>query len=149
MTNVMIIMAEQVKLADEGILKYTGRILKGVTPAGEEVEYPEIQQIHTYNGWKARGYQVKKGQKAITKFPIWKYTKGKKKDMDEEEAQAKGYCFMKNSAWFTEEQVEPIKKEAKYVRHDNVSIIDDEDTGSVYDVNSANFDEELYDREQA
>lgn len=111
MTNAMIIMGEQVKLADEGILKYTGRILKGVTPAGEEVEYPEIQQIHTYNGWKARGYQVKKGQKAITKFPIWKYTKGKKKDMDEEEAQAKGYCFMKISAWFTEEQVEPIKVE--------------------------------------
>ena len=65
--------------------------------------------IHTYAGWQERGYQVKKGEKAIAKFPIWKYTKGKK-EMTEEDAQAKGYCFMKNSAWFSDLQVEPIKE---------------------------------------
>ncbi len=144
MTNAMIIMAEQVKLQQNGVLQFTGRILKMISPAGDEIEYPEIQPIHTYNGWKARGYQVKKGQKAIVKFPIWKYTKGKKKDMDEEEAQAKGYCFMKNSAWFSDAQVEPIKSD------DSTGVTSNrKDSGSPYDVNSATFDEELYDREQA
>lgn len=112
MTNAMIIMAEQVRLQEEGVLQFTGRILKGINVAGEEVEYPEIQPIHTYAMWKALGYQVKKGAKAVAKFPIWKYTNGKKKDMDEEEAQAKGYCFMKMSAWFTEDQVEKIEEQA-------------------------------------
>lgn len=62
--------------------------------------------IHTYGHWKTLGFTVKKGEKAVAKFPIWKYTKGKKKDMSEEEAQARGYCFMKNSSWFTDKQVE-------------------------------------------
>lgn len=107
MTNTMIITTEQVRLQQEGILKYTGRTIVGLNLAGEEVEVPEIQPIHTYNGWKARGYKVKKGEKAIAKFPIWKY-RNKKKDETEEEAQEKGYCFMKMSAFFTDEQVEKI-----------------------------------------
>lgn len=69
----------------------------------------EDNVIHTYAHWKSLGFQVKKGEHAIAKFPIWKYTKKKNKDMSEEEAQQKGYCFMKNSAWFTDAQVEPIK----------------------------------------
>ena len=69
----------------------------------------EDNVIHTYAHWKSLGFQVKKGEHAIAKFPIWKYTKKKDKDMSEEEAQQKGYCFMKNSAWFTDAQVEPIK----------------------------------------
>lgn len=67
-------------------------------------------EIHTYQCWKSLGYQVKKGEKAIAKFAIWKYTKGKKKDESEEEAQANGHCFMKLSAWFSDEQVEPLGK---------------------------------------
>lgn len=69
----------------------------------------EDNVIHTYAHWKSLGFQVKKGEHAIAKFPIWKYTKKKNKEMSEEEAQQKGYCFMKNSAWFTDTQVEPIK----------------------------------------
>ena len=68
--------------------------------------------IHTYQHWQSLGYQVKKGEKAIAKFPIWKYTKGKKKDMTEDEARAAGYCFMKNSAWFSDKQVEKIEGKA-------------------------------------
>ena len=64
--------------------------------------------IHTYAHWKSLGFQVKRGEHAVAKFPIWKYTKGKKKEMSEEEAQARGYCFMKNSAWFSDTQVERI-----------------------------------------
>lgn len=109
MTNAMIILLKQVELAEQGILKYTGRTIKGINViTGEPAEVPEIQPIHTYSHWKALGYQVRKGEKAVASFPVWKYTKGKTKDMDEEEAQAKGYCFMKNSSWFTEEQVDPI-----------------------------------------
>ena len=73
----------------------------------------EDEEIHTFSHWKSLGYQVKRGEKAITKFPIWKYTKGKKKEAEElteEEAQKKGYCFMKMSAWFSTQQVEPIIK---------------------------------------
>lgn len=66
--------------------------------------------IHTYAKWQSLGFQVKKGEKAVAKFPIWKYTNKKKKDESEEEAQAAGHCFMKMSAWFTDQQVEPIKK---------------------------------------
>ena len=91
MTNVEIIMGNMAMLIADGVIT-------------------EENEIHTYAHWKSLGFQVKKGEHAIAKFPIWKYTKGKKKDMSEEEAQAKGYCFMKNSAWFTDKQVEPIKE---------------------------------------
>ena len=92
MTNVEIIMGNTAMLIADGVL-------------GEE------DVIHTYAHWKSLGFQVKRGEHAIAKFPIWKYTKGKKKEMSEEEAQARGYCFMKNSAWFSNKQVEPIKEQ--------------------------------------
>ena len=64
--------------------------------------------IHTYQRWKSLGYQVKKGETAIAKFPIWKYTNERKEDMTEEEAQQCGYCFKKNSSWFSDSQVTKI-----------------------------------------
>lgn len=69
----------------------------------------EEEEIHTYAHWKSLGYQVKKGQKAVAQFPIWKYTSKKKaEEVSEEEAQARGYCFMKMSSFFSTKQVEPI-----------------------------------------
>lgn len=112
MTNAMIILQNQIELAKEGKLEYTGRVLKALLPDGTETEIKEIEPIHTYARWKAMGYQVKKGEKSNIKFPIWKYTKGKKKDMTEEDAQDRGYCFMKMSAWFTQAQVEKIEEQA-------------------------------------
>ena len=111
MTNAMIILVNQCRLLEQGVLKYTGRTIKGINAiTGEPAEVPEIQPIHTYSHWKSLGYQVKKGQHAVAKFAIWKYTKRKTEEgIDEEEAQRRGYCFMKMSAWFTEEQVEKIK----------------------------------------
>lgn len=109
MTNKQIVAIESQRLAEEGILKYTGKTYKAINAAGEEITVKEVQPIHTYAGWQEIGYQVKKGQKSKVKFPIWKYTSGKKKGMTEEEAQEKGYCFLKLSAWFTDEQVEPIE----------------------------------------
>ena len=111
MTNAMIVMLEQVKLVEAGVLKYTCRMIKGINlMTGEPAEIPEIQPIHTYATWKQLGYQVKKGEKAVAKFPIWKYTTGKKKQETEEEAQENGHCFMKTAAWFTDEQVEAISQ---------------------------------------
>lgn len=39
-------------------------IAEGIVDRGEE--------IHTYNGWKARGCNVRRGEHAIAKFPIFK-----------------------------------------------------------------------------
>ena len=89
MTNMEIIMGNMMVLVADGVIS------------------PDAQ-IHTYAHWKSLGYQVKKGETAIAKFPIWKYTKGKRNEMTEEEAQAHGYCFMKLSAFFSDAQVERI-----------------------------------------
>ena len=69
MTNVQIIAGEQVRLLSEGILRV--------------MDNGEIQPIHTYATWKSMGYQVKKGEKAVAKFPIWKFVSAKKKEEDE------------------------------------------------------------------
>jgi len=115
MTNAQIIFQEKMRLAEEGILKYTGRTVIGLNMAGEEVELPEVQPIHTYQAWQSLGYQVKKGEKAVAKFAVWKFLNRKKKaDDDAEEdgdkAVVGGKCYMKVAAFFTDEQVE--KKEA-------------------------------------
>jgi len=107
MTNAMIMMVQTQKLAEQGILKYTGKVLKGVNALGEEVELKEVEPIHTVKIWNDMGYFIKPGQHAIAKFPIWFYKKGKKKsDEDEETAQANGSCYMRTASWFTFDQVE-------------------------------------------
>ena len=110
MTNAMIMMVQTQKLAEEGKLKYTGNVLKGVTPDGKETELKEVEPIHTFRGWKDRGYSVKKGQHSDIKFAIWHYSKKKPKDITEEEAVQKGYCYMKVASWFRFDQVEPLKE---------------------------------------
>lgn len=64
------------------------------------------EAIHTFQRWKALGYSVRKGEKAVAKFPIWKM--GTRKNDDGEEEQT-GRMFMKNSAFFSASQVEPLK----------------------------------------
>lgn len=114
MNNTMIILLQQVELQKEGKLKFTGKKIKVVDLSGELVEIDEIQPIHTYKGWKSRGYQVKKGEKAVAKFPIWTYSVKKKSDEDEENSIGTGHMYMKMSAFFSDEQVEKIEeKEVK------------------------------------
>ena len=107
MTNFMIILEESIKLMEDGVLEPTDEII--VTEDGVELQVPEA--IHTYNKWKSLGFQVKRGEKSIAQFPIWKYTSKKNPDMTEEEAQQKGFCFMKVSSFFKKSQVEEIKNE--------------------------------------
>lgn len=112
MTNATIIMNESLKLMEQGILKGTGKFIN--FDFGEEIKEIELpEEIHTFNGWKERGYSVKKGEKSKIKFPIWKYTEKAKKEEEKtgnelEDAPVTN-MFMKLSAFFTFEQVEPIK----------------------------------------
>lgn len=104
MTNVAIILMESLKLMDKGILESAGTMQ---TIDGRQVEMPE--EIHTYEGWKRMGYQVKRHEKAIAQFPIWKYTSKKVKVENEEEEQESGRCFMKLSSFFKMSQVEKVE----------------------------------------
>lgn len=66
-------------------------------------------EIHTFAHWKSLGYSVRKGEKAVAKFPIWKM--GTKKNDDGEEENT-GRMFLKNSAFFSTSQVEPLTARA-------------------------------------
>ena len=103
MTNELIILNESIRLMKDGILKSSGK--KGVDIDGTEFDIPE--EIHTFQAWKTLGYIVKKGEKAIAKFPIWKYTSKKIIDENNEEEE-KANMFMKTSAFFKFSQVEKI-----------------------------------------
>lgn len=110
MNNATIILLESVKLLEEGKLEGTGEVVVIEDAEGNKKEYPVPEEIHTFQHWKSLGFSVKKGEKAIAQFPIWKYTKKKKPDdMTEEEAAENGYCFLKNSSFFKASQVEKIE----------------------------------------
>ena len=119
MTNATIILNESLRLMEEGKLNGSGQFAEIETESGKQtIELPEA--IHTFNGWKARGYQVKKGEHSFIKFPIWKYTTKKANtntgnaelDIMNAQINAQGgesRMFMKTSAFFTFAQVEPVK----------------------------------------
>ena len=112
MTNEMIILGEKQRLVEEGVLQYTGKVIRGLNVLGEEVEFKEIEPIHTYAGWSKLGYQVKRGEHSKIKFPIWFWKKNKKKETEDGDEEAvRGNCYMKNAAWFTFNQVEKKEQE--------------------------------------
>lgn len=94
-----------------GIIGKTGRTFnaKVINADGEEEEVvvEEAEPIHTYAGWKERGYQVQKGEKAIAQFTIWKHVTKKAKKEGEEDEQK---MFMKKASWFKFSQVAPIEQ---------------------------------------
>ena len=113
MTNAMIILNESVRLMEEGTLKGTGKFVEVENADGTTTKLEMPQEIHTFNGWKKRGYSVKKGEKSNIKFPIWKYTEKHKTEEEKtgnpiEDAPTSN-MFMKLSAFFTIDQVELIK----------------------------------------
>lgn len=65
--------------------------------------------LHTYAQWKKLGYQVKRGEKSKHKITVWKRSTKKieSEDGDKEEVDT-GRYFLKESAFFTQEQVERI-----------------------------------------
>lgn len=119
MTNEQIIFNESCRLMEEGTIKGSGNFVKVLTVDGEViVEAPET--IHTFQGWKERGYSVKKGEKSFIKFPIWKHTRKMlntntgNADLDKMNTNINSQggetkMLMKMAAFFTFEQVEAIK----------------------------------------
>ena len=105
MTNNQIIFNQRCRLQKDGVLAGTGRFLTLEDESGKKITMEEPEEIHTYAGWKSLGFQVRKGEKALAKFPIWKYTTTRKTET-EEQAQERGHCFMKLSFFFAAAQVE-------------------------------------------
>lgn len=108
MTNAMIILHESLRLMEQGILKGSGEYaeIENADGTKETIELPEA--IHTFNGWKERGYSVKKGEKSKIKFTIWKCSAKKATDENGEESE-KTSMFMKLAAFFTKDQVELVR----------------------------------------
>ena len=104
MTNTAIILLESIKLMEAGVLASTGT---SMTIDGMQVEIPE--EIHTYEGWKRMGYQVKRHEKAIAQFPIWKHTSKTVKNKETGEDENKENMFMKTASFFKMSQVEKVE----------------------------------------
>lgn len=109
MTNNQIIFTESTRLAEEGILQYTGRVFQ----LEDGSSWKEVEPIHTFAAWKSAGYIVKKGEKAIASFPIWKHTKARTvKDKEGNEVEKPARMFLKMSYFFRACQVERIAAKA-------------------------------------
>jgi hypothetical protein len=63
------------------------------------------EDCHTFATWKAKGYSVKKGEKAVFSTSIWKRVTKKDKETSEETSQ----FILKHSHFFSHSQVEKIK----------------------------------------
>lgn len=108
MTNKEIIFNESTKLMNEGKISDTGRVFTVKFDDGTVKEFVEPEAIHTFATWKQLGYNVKKGEKAIAKFPIWKYTSKTVVNEETNEEEHSSNCFMKMSAFFKISQVEKV-----------------------------------------
>lgn len=107
MTNEQIIFQERLSLMERGMIGSTGRIVTVENADGTVHSFPEPEEIHTYTGWKERGFQVQKGSKACASFRIWKYRSGKKKDTRIEEDK-QDRMFLIKASFFRKNQVFPI-----------------------------------------
>lgn len=113
MTNNQIIYNESLQLAEAGILNFTGRVFQVADDAGVVHEWKEIEPIHTFAAWKSAGYIVKKGEKAIASFPIWKHAKARTvKDKEGNEIEKPARMFLKMSYFFRFDQVEKLTAKA-------------------------------------
>lgn len=105
MTNAQIIFNNSVSLMEKGIIKATDLVMIVEDENGNKKELPIPEEIHTFQAWKSKGFSVKKGEKAVAKFPIWKYTVKKAKTDDEED---KTSMFLKEACFFSASQVQAI-----------------------------------------
>ena len=107
MTNEQIIMGQSQSLAEAGVIRYTGRILKTALPDGTEAEFRETEPIHTFSEWQRMGYKVKAGEHAVAKFQIWKPAEKKQEEREPGTVQIESIrMFLKMSNFFSLSQVE-------------------------------------------
>lgn len=119
MTNEQIIFSESIRLAEEGIIKGTGRMLTMKLEDGTEKQVEEPEAIHTFAAWKQLGRQVKKGEHAKAQINIWKCRMKTEsmtaKNDNGEEVTIEQDCknmFRKTAYFFTLDQTEPISVNA-------------------------------------
>ena len=125
MTNAEIIFRESCELMRAGILSGSGIMGTFTDENGEEQKIELPEEIHTFAAWKQAGYIVKKGEKAIAAFPVWKYKESRRNrpeqaqtgpdaaeqadgQTDGEQARQAGRMFMKTAYFFKRAQVERI-----------------------------------------
>lgn len=106
-------MAKNTELIAMGLVENKIMTLEEVQ---EYLETGETTPVHTFEGWKARGRVVRKGEQSAAKISIWK----KKKWISKEDRAAidAGTLNPKDIAptfklvpacFFTEDQTEPLK----------------------------------------
>ena len=120
MTNAQIIFNKSIDLMKKGIIGTTGRKIRinYQNEKGEEVSeiIDEPEEIHTFADWKARGYFVNKGEKAIARFTIWNFTSKPTKAAREaaeaagKEANEDPRYYMKEACFFTKSQTSAATK---------------------------------------
>lgn len=69
-------------------------------------------EIHTYKHWKKLGYQVFRGEKAITSLNIWQYFQKASQGLDDDEGEQKqpeGKMRLKKAYFFSSKQVFQIE----------------------------------------
>jgi hypothetical protein len=107
MTNEQIILFNRIQLMKDGVIGTTGNQICIEDEEGNKEVIYEPEQIHTFMEWKRRGFSVKKGEKAIAQFTIWKHVTKKAKAENEEDEEK---MFMKQAFFFSAEQVEAIEQ---------------------------------------
>ena len=111
MTNAQIIFDKSIELMETGVIGTTGRKMKVAyeDENGDLIEkiMDEPEEIHTFADWKARGYFVKKGEKAVARFAIWNFTNKPSKAArtaaaaeGKEDLEADPHYYMKESCFF-------------------------------------------------
>ena len=110
-SNEMIILSARLSLLEQGVLQPTGRMLETENDAGERVMVPEPEEIHTFQAWKAAGYSVRRGERAIIRLTIWNHTGRKLEtvtatDGSEIETEDRGHYYSKVACFFAAHQVE-------------------------------------------
>lgn len=85
---------------------------------GIDFEY-DGDNLHTFQGWKAKGMSVKKGEKAFVKIDLWSMKMVEKKDeegkviMKDGKPEMEKKFYLRPSAMFTADQVEKAKEPKK------------------------------------
>lgn len=107
MTNEQIIFNNSVELMKDGKIGKTGRQFEFEDEKGNKIMLDEPEPIHTFQAWKAKGFSVKKGEKAVAQFHIWKCVSKEaenSKGMTEEQKR----MFMKKASFFSASQVQAM-----------------------------------------
>ena len=124
MTNEKIIMDHAFQLMEQGKIHGSGQYGTIIGENGEEMRVELPEEIHTFAYWKSHGRSVKKGEKAVDTFGIWKHTR-KMLNTDTGDAEtdkmnaavnAEGgqeNMFRQNASFFTFDQTEPTEEREK------------------------------------